>query len=202
MGRYLLWLVAVFSAMLMASAQESPQKPTTPQQEKADLERLLLALAEINWFYNVQPLKLSSEQVAKLIEANKKAFSRLEELFQTEAKELKAQREEILRVREEAAKGKPVPKEFIDKIKELEKKAIKRRQELRLEVVRGIGKELKPIFTEEQLQYMVKRGKEVLTEMKFSTEGIKEDQLYWFFVENVFLTEQASTLLKELQKSE
>lgn len=193
-----LGLVLAFGNGVAQPPDPGPGKegaPAAPQ--TAEIENLLLALAEINWLNNVNPLKLTPEQCDKLMEANQRAKKRLEQIFQEEAKELLTHKETIRKMRDEAREGKAVPKSFIDQMSELEKKSAQRRLQLRLDVVRGIGNELKPIFTKEQMEYIHKRSREVLKEMKI--EKADDDQAYWFFFENVLLTDAASVLLKELK---
>lgn len=188
---WLAWIAVLVGVVLIAiQAQEKPAST-------AEVDQLLTALADINWFHNVRPLNLTSEQIDRLLTAHEKAFKQLNEVVQQEAQTLRARKEEILRVREDASRGKSVPKEFIEAMRQIEQDAARRRKELRAKVIAEISTELKPRFTEEQMDYMVKRSREVLQASKVDTEKWERDQLYMFFVENVFLVERAPALLKE-----
>lgn len=188
---WLAWIAVLVGVVLIAiQAQEKPAST-------AEIDQLLTALADINWFHNVRPLNLTSEQIDRLLTAHEKAFKQLNELVQQEAQTLRHRKEEILRVREDASRGKSVPKEFIEAMRQIEQDAARRRKELRAKVIAEISTELKPRFTEEQMDYMVKRSREVLQASKVDTEKWERDQLYMFFVENVFLVERAPALLKE-----
>ncbi len=194
------WLtgVAVLTVAVLVTiqAQEKPSSGASATQT-ADIDQLLIALSDINWFHNVRPLNLTAEQIDRLLIAHEKAFKQLNELVQQEAQVLRNRKDEILRVREDASRGKSVPKEFIEAMRQLETDAARRRQQLRAKVIAEISTELKPRFTDEQMDYMVKRSREVLQASKVDTEKMERDQLYMFFVENVFLTERTPTLLKE-----
>jgi hypothetical protein len=137
-----------------------PQQASTPTLSEVD--QLLLALSDITWFNNIRPLNLTKPQIERLIPIHARAYKQLERLIQEEAKELRNRKDEILRVREDTSRGKSLPKEFLETIKRLETDAAQKRRQLRAQVVSEVATELKPTFTDEQFQYMVKRSKEVL----------------------------------------
>ena len=175
-----------------------PQQASTPTLSEVD--QLLLALSDITWFNNIRPLNLTKTQIERLIPAHERAYKQLERLIQEEAKELRNRKDEILRIREDTARGKSLPKEFLETIKRLETDAAQKRRQLRAQVVSEVATELKPTFTDEQFQYMVKRSKEVLEAARVDVAQLKDDQLYALFVENVFLDPRAPELLKEWQR--
>ncbi len=183
--------IGLLSGLLLAV----PQQATPPPPSEVD--QLLKALADITWFNNVRPLKLTAPQIDTLIETHKKAYQRLEALIQEEARELRNRKDEILRVREDTARGKSLPKEFQDTIKRLESEASQKRRQLRAQVVSEVATELKPRFTDEQFSYMVKRSKEVLESARVDVSQLKDDQLYALFVESVLLDPYAPELLRE-----
>lgn len=175
-----------------------PQQASTPTLSEVD--QLLLALSDITWFNNIRPLNLTKPQIERLIPLHERAYKQLERLIQEEAKELRNRKDEIMRIREDTARGKSLPKEFLETIKRLESDAAQKRRQLRAQVVSEVATELKPNFTEEQFQYMVKRSKEVLESARVDVSQLKDDQLYALFVENVFLDARAPELLKEWQR--
>jgi phosphoenolpyruvate-protein kinase (PTS system EI component) len=175
-----------------------PQQASTPTLSEVD--QLLLALSDITWFNNIRPLNLTKTQIERLISAHERAYKQLERLIQEEAKELRNRKDEILRIREETSRGKSLPKEFLETIKRLETEAAQKRRQLRAQVVGEVATELKPHFTDEQFQYMVKRSKEVLEAARVEVSQLKDDQLYALFIENVFLDPRAPELLKEWQR--
>jgi phosphoenolpyruvate-protein kinase (PTS system EI component) len=175
-----------------------PQQASTPTLSEVD--QLLLALSDITWFNNIRPLNLTKSQIERLIPAHERAYKQLERLIQEEAKELRNRKDEILKVREDTARGKSLPKEFLETIKRLETDAAQKRRQLRAQVVSEVATELKPTFTDEQFQYMVKRSKEVLEAARVEVSQLKDDQLYALFIENVFLDPRAPELLKEWQR--
>jgi hypothetical protein len=175
-----------------------PQQASTPTLSEVD--QLLLALSDITWFNNIRPLNLTKTQIERLIPAHERAYKQLERLIQEEAKELRNRKDEILRIREDTSRGKSLPKEFLETIKRLETDAAQKRRQLRAQVVSEVATELKPTFTDEQFQYMVKRSKEVLESARVDVSQLKDDQLYALFVENVFLDPRAPELLKEWQR--
>lgn len=189
----LLIMGAVDHVGLSTYAQE---KPTTP----SEVDQLLLALGDITWFNNIRPLNLTREQIDRLIKAHERAYKQLEALIREEARNLLNRKDEIMRIREETARGKSLPKEFQETIRRLEEESAQKRRQLRTQVVTTIANELKPYFTEEQMDYMVKRSKEVLEAARIDTSKLEKDQLYMFFVENVFLVDRAPILLKEWQE--
>jgi phosphoenolpyruvate-protein kinase (PTS system EI component) len=175
-----------------------PQQASTPTLSEVD--QLLLALSDITWFNNIRPLNLTKTQIERLIPAHERAYKQLERLIQEEAKELRNRKDEILKVREDTARGKSLPKEFLETIKRLETDAAQKRRQLRAQVVSEVATELKPTFTDEQFQYMVKRSKEVLEAARVDVAQLKDDQLYALFIESVFLDPRAPELLKEWQR--
>jgi hypothetical protein len=175
-----------------------PQQASTPTLSEVD--QLLLALSDITWFHNIRPLNLTKPQIERLIPAHERAYKQLERLIQEEAKELRNRKDEILRIREDTARGKSLPKEFLETIKRLETDAAQKRRQLRAQVVSEVATELKPTFTDEQFQYMVKRSKEVLESARVDVSQLKDDQLYALFIESVFLDPRAPELLKEWQR--
>jgi phosphoenolpyruvate-protein kinase (PTS system EI component) len=175
-----------------------PQQASTPTLSEVD--QLLLALSDITWFNNIRPLNLTKPQIERLIPAHERAYKQLERLVQEEAKELRNRKDEILRIREDTARGKSLPKEFLETIKRLETDAAQKRRQLRAQVVSEVATELKPTFTDEQFQYMVKRSKEVLEAARVDVAQLKDDQLYALFIESVFLDPRAPELLKEWQR--
>jgi len=175
-----------------------PQQASTPTLSEVD--QLLLALSDITWFHNIRPLNLTKPQIERLIPVHERAYKQLERLIQEEAKELRNRKDEILRIREDTARGKSLPKEFLETIKRLETDAAQKRRQLRAQVVSEVATELKPTFTDEQFQYMVKRSKEVLEAARVDVAQLKDDQLYALFVESVFLDPRAPELLKEWQR--
>ena len=175
-----------------------PQQASTPTLSEVD--QLLLALSDITWFNNIRPLNLTKTQIERLIPVHERAYKQLERLIQEEAKELRNRKDEILRIREDTSRGKSLPKEFLETIKRLETDAAQKRRQLRAQVVSEVATELKPTFTDEQFQYMVKRSKEVLESARVDVSQLKDDQLYALFVENVFLDPRAPELLKEWQR--
>jgi hypothetical protein len=175
-----------------------PQQASTPTLSEVD--QLLLALSDITWFNNIRPLNLTKPQIERLIPAHERAYKQLERLIQEEAKELRNRKDEILRIREDTSRGKSLPKEFLETIKRLETDAAQKRRQLRAQVVSEVATELKPTFTDEQFQYMVKRSKEVLEAARVDVAQLKDDQLYALFIESVFLDPRAPELLKEWQR--
>ncbi|GIV06870.1 MAG: hypothetical protein KatS3mg017_0072 [Fimbriimonadales bacterium] len=175
-----------------------PQQASTPTLSEVD--QLLLALGDITWFNNIRPLKLTKPQIERLLTTHERAYKQLERLIQEEAKELRSRKEEILKVREDTSRGKSLPKEFLETIKRLETDAAQKRRQLRAQVVGEVATELKPNFTEEQMQYMVKRSKEALEAARVDVASLKDDQLYALFVESVLLDARAPELLKEWQR--
>jgi hypothetical protein len=175
-----------------------PQQASTPTLSEVD--QLLLALSDITWFNNIRPLNLTKPQIERLIPVHERAYKQLERLIQEEAKELRNRKDEILRIREDTSRGKSLPKEFLETIKRLETDAAQKRRQLRAQVVSEVATELKPTFTDEQFQYMVKRSKEVLEAARVDIAQLKDDQLYALFIESVFLDPRAPELLKEWQR--
>jgi hypothetical protein len=175
-----------------------PQQASTPTLSEVD--QLLLALSDITWFNNIRPLNLTKPQIERLIPAHERAYKQLERLIQEEAKELRNRKDEILRIREDTSRGKSLPKEFLETIKRLETDAAQKRRQLRAQVVSEVATELKPHFTDEQFQFMVKRSKEVLEAARVDVAQLKDDQLYALFIESVFLDPRAPELLKEWQR--
>ena len=190
--------IGLIIAMACGLALGVPQQASTPTLSEVD--QLLLALSDITWFNNIRPLNLTKTQIERLIPAHERAYKQLERLIQEEAKELRNRKDEILRIREDTSRGKSLPKEFLETIKRLETDAAQKRRQLRAQVVSEVASELKPTFTDEQFQYMVKRSKEVLEAARVDVAQLKDDQLYALFVENVFLDPRAPELLKEWQR--
>jgi len=188
-------LITVFACGLVLGV---PQQASTPTPSEVD--QLLLALSDITWFHNIRPLNLTKPQIERLIPAHERAYKQLERLIQEEAKELRSRKEEILKIREDTSRGKTLPKEFLETIKRLETSAAQKRRQLRAQVVSAVATELKPNFTDEQFEYMVKRSKEVLEAARVDVAQFKDDQLYALFIESVFLDPRAPELLKEWQR--
>ena len=190
--------IGLITAMACGLVLGVPQQASTPTLSEVD--QLLLALSDITWFNNIRPLNLTKTQIERLIPAHERAYKQLERLIQEEAKELRNRKDEILRIREDTARGKSLPKEFLETIKRLETDAAQKRRQLRAQVVSEVATELKPTFTDEQFQYMVKRSKEVLEAARVDVAQLKDDQLYALFIESVFLDPRAPELLKEWQR--
>jgi phosphoenolpyruvate-protein kinase (PTS system EI component) len=189
--------IGLILAIVFGLTMGVPQQASTPTLSEVD--QLLLALSDITWFNNIRPLNLTKPQIERLIPAHERAYKQLERLIQEEAKELRNRKDEILRIREDTARGKSLPKEFLETIKRLETEAAQKRRQLRAQVVSEVASELKPTFTDEQFQYMVKRSKEVLEAARVDVAQLKDDQLYALFIESVFLDPRAPELLKEWQ---
>ena len=200
MGRYNrnMRRIGLILAMACGLTLGVPQQASTPTLSEVD--QLLLALSDITWFNNIRPLNLTKPQIERLIPAHERAYKQLERLIQEEAKELRNRKDEILRIREDTARGKSLPKEFLETIKRLETDAAQKRRQLRAQVVSEVATELKPIFTDEQFQSMVKRSKEALEAARVDVAQLKDDQLYALFIESVFLDPRAPELLKEWQR--
>jgi len=190
--------IGLIMAMACGLTLGVPQQASTPTLSEVD--QLLLALSDITWFNNIRPLNLTKTQIERLIPAHERAYKQLERLIQEEAKELRNRKDEILRIREDTSRGKSLPKEFLETIKRLETDAAQKRRQLRAQVVSEVATELKPTFTDEQFQYMVKRSKEVLEAARVDVAQLKDDQLYALFIESVFLDPRAPELLKEWQR--
>jgi hypothetical protein len=190
--------IGLITAMACGLTLGVPQQASTPTLSEVD--QLLLALSDITWFNNIRPLNLTKPQIERLIPAHERAYKQLERLIQEEAKELRNRKDEILRIREDTSRGKSLPKEFLETIKRLETDAAQKRRQLRAQVVSEVATELKPTFTDEQFQSMVKRSKEVLESARVDVSQLKDDQLYALFVESVFLDPRAPELLKEWQR--
>jgi hypothetical protein len=200
MGRYNrnMRRIGLILAIAFGLTMGVPQQASTPTLSEVD--QLLLALSDITWFNNIRPLNLTKPQIERLIPAHERAYKQLERLIQEEAKELRNRKDEILRIREDTSRGKSLPKEFLETIKRLETDAAQKRRQLRAQVVSEVATELKPTFTDEQFQYMVKRSKEVLEAARVDVAQLKDDQLYALFIESVFLDPRAPELLKEWQR--
>ena len=190
--------IGLIIAMACGLALGVPQQASTPTLSEVD--QLLLALSDITWFNNIRPLNLTKTQIERLIPAHERAYKQLERLIQEEAKELRNRKDEILRIREDTSRGKSLPKEFLETIKRLETDAAQKRRQLRAQVVSEVATELKPTFTDEQFQSMVKRSKEALEAARVDVAQLKDDQLYALFIESVFLDPRAPELLKEWQR--
>ncbi len=196
--RNLRWLAMVgFVLGLGWWVLRAQEKPPAPPPAPSEVDQLLLALSDINWFNNIRPLNLTREQIDRLLKTHENAYKQLEEQIQQEAKELRNRKDEIQRVRDDTSRGKSVPKEFLETMRRLEQEALQKRHTLRTQIVSTVSTELKPHFTPEQMEYMTKRSKEVLEAARVDVSQFKEEQLFAFFVEQVFLAERAPILLKE-----
>lgn len=166
---------------------------------------ILRANQEINLLQSLVPLKLTKEQDSKLAGLLKTARDRaVKEQKTQETKEAEGLRkiEKMVKdARAKAEKGEFPDGKYYDEWDKLMKVTAADRVSFRFKTVKDTAADLKAVFTEEQMKKIVELSKAAFKKAGGKIDDkVTDNQMYWYYVENVLMGDSTITLLESLSK--
>ena len=178
-----------------AVSQETPpvvEATKTLVNELDDIDRLRI----------LNPLKLSSEQLTKLIDFLTKAQADYERKISAIALDpLKEIADEIKKTKKETLAGGSITKEFDAKVKKIQADFTKKKEALWIENIAKSSVECKRILSEEQFAAAAKMEKAEFLKSRPEVKGTDEQMFNQYVVDTFMSYYRIVPLLKEMKQS-
>lgn len=175
-------------------AQDAPATPAPASSE------LFVALDDIDGLRALQPLKLTTAQLDKVIQIVTDAQEETRKRQEAANQIVRALADDIRAVRQSALRGEPIPKEFDVKVKKAETEFVKKREDIRQQAILTLSTALQKALTPEQITNAAHQDKEARVKLgKNSGEG---SDAQWFnsYVVDAFIdVPRVLPLLKEMR---
>jgi hypothetical protein len=198
------WHVAALSLLCLVSAlflsiPARAQSDIIPK----EMQALLFDISDIDKLRVLNPLKLTSEQLDKIIATLKKAQeqynSKLTEAavppIRQLAKEIKETRQKMLTTHS------LVPKDFDEKVKKIQNDFTKQRDEADKTTLKSVSDSIRAILTKEQIDMGVSFAKKFTEEGGKQTKKGSDEQFFNLFVLGTFiLYPRIVPLLEDMRK--
>jgi hypothetical protein len=177
-----------------APVQNSSGKPSP------EVEKLLDDLSDIDHLRSISPLKLTPDQLDRLIAAIETARAEYDRKVKELAEPLlRSMADEIRATKSRSLAGSDPPKEFDDKVKKLQADFLKKRAEVNNQNLAKLGAKFREIATDKQVETAVKLAKDWATQEGKEVKGTDAQWLN-FYVLNVILDNPRTVpLLKEMR---
>lgn len=187
-------IAAAFVHPTMARAQSAQQVPP-------EVATLFDQIGDIDKLRVLNPLKLTPDQIDKLIaltEAEQKTFDK--KLVAAAIPQIRAMGDDIKATRQKMLSGGGVPKDFDDKVRQIQDDFVKNRKTAYQEMVDAMTKGAKKILTDTQVATASKIAREAtVAAVKKDVPGTDE-QYYNLYIANVFMSyPRAVQLLKDMR---
>jgi hypothetical protein len=180
-------------------------KSSTDSQKLTDNQKLWEELDDIDWMHDLGPLKLTPEQIDKMIalleQANTKLAQDVNDLTTNTIGQVAA---DIHTEHKDALSGTPIPKEFDTKVQEKVGNFFARRKTVINQLIEHMSDAFSKVLTEDQKKIMIKLGKDYFTKMGNKPgPNDTDDTFYNLYVTNVFINKypRIVPLLKEVKAS-
>ncbi len=202
------------NASLVALALLLTQQAPSPQPAPA-LDKTALAvqeqIADLVLLQSLSPLKLTAEQIEKLLPALKKARTRAVELNRQDDEALARISPEVTKAREQALRGESLPETIEKTVGEVQRLAASRRLEATRKTVQEILEPFRELLTASQKSEIEKQSetlfggkrvpKEYAKEPSKAPKEVVQDLALSAFIERVLLFDRSLTLLEKLKSA-
>ena len=200
---YVLCLCFASTGASEAQAKEAqpPSKDTAPVVEIA--KSLVNDVDDIDRLRILNPLKLSSGQLTKLIDFLSKAQEDYDKkLASLVADPLKEIADEVKKMKKEMISGGTVSKEFDLKVKKIQMEYAKKKEGLWIDNISKSSAECKRILTEEQISVAAKMEIAEFKKIKADVKGSEEQMFNQYVVDTFMSYYRIVPLLKEMKSAE
>lgn len=188
----------LFALVLTMTTWAQPPKVPEAVQKAGEV---LTALGDIDLLLVLTPLQLNQEQLGKIKPLLEQAQAELMRMEERNAQALLQLREEVMKAREEALKGKQPSEEFRKKLREADSAASQLRLKTIDQVVRSLWARLDALLTSEQKSTIHNWSREQMRAARRpDVERVSRQELGEFFTREVLLAPRTLPLLEELQK--
>ncbi|HLK57364.1 MAG TPA: hypothetical protein VKU00_12415 [Chthonomonadaceae bacterium] len=188
-------------ALLTMSPSARAQETETNGRPTKEAQALLDALDDIDLLRSLTPLKLTPDQIDKLVAAIGAAKADYDKQVTTLVSgPVVKLSDEIRAMHKQALAGKGSTKEFDDKIKKMQSDFLSQRDKLNQQNILRMSGEVSKILTSSQRATVAKMEKDVLVKLNNYREGTTEAQLFNAYVVDVFInTGRIVPILKDLK---
>ena len=195
-----LWLALCACALTSpVLAQMPPAAPDKAAKEAADLSD---QLDDLNQFSVITPLKLTPDQLDKIIVIVEREQTALDKKLAASSSPLILKMgDEIRAMRKLAVEGKPTPQSFFDKAKIMVAEYGTLRKNTSLEMLAVVSKQLQAVLTKEQVSVAAKLSKDAAAAQKVAIKGSDEQWFNAFLINAVVNNNRFVPLLKEMRAS-
>jgi Spy/CpxP family protein refolding chaperone len=195
----------ILSAVI-AAACTAQTTPTAPDPNGVDA--ILKTHAETGILLSMAPLKLTKEERQKihdiLVAGREKVNKDGKAIQDKEAAKLKGMVQAVKDAHAKALKGETPDKEYFDEWDKAMADSVIARANLRTTTVKGNSSKIKEALTKDQNQAIIDEAKKAWSRMypgqKADPKVYKDDTWYWYYVENVFMSDLTIDLLEQLTK--
>jgi len=195
----------ILSAVIAAACTaQTPQPPIDPN----GVEAILKSHAETGTLVSMAPLKLTKEERQKirdiLVAGREKVNKDGKAIQDKEAATIKKMSQAVKEAHAKALKGEMPDKEYFDEWDKAMADSVIARANLRTSTVKGNSTKIKAVLTKDQNQTVIDEAKRAWSRMypgqKADPKVYKDDTWYWYYVENVFMSDLTIDLLEQLSK--
>lgn len=175
-------------------AQDMPPKSAPSSAE------LFTALDDIEGLRALYPLKLTPEQLDRVIQIVTDAQEETRKRQEAANQLVREMAAEIQTVRRDALRGDPIPKEFDIKVKKAETEFLKKREGIRQQAIIALSTGLQKVLTAEQIANASRQDKEARIKLGKSTGEGTDAQWFNSYVVDAFIdVPRVLPLLKEMR---
>ncbi len=166
----------------------------------ADVTALFEDIMDIDKLRVLNPLKLKSEQIDKMIAVIQKSQDNYNRKLAAAGLAIKDLSSEIKETRTKMMGGAAIPTDLDDKVKKLQDKFVEQRNKLEKDTLQGMSTAMTSVFTSDQKASAVALAKKALNkEGKPTTKG-SDDNYFNYYVLQVFIQyPRAISLLKDIK---
>ncbi len=172
-----------------SAAQAAPTSANVTQE-------LLLALNDIDTMHALGPLKLTPDQAGKLhalLDAARIAYDK--QVTELGVSPLLKIANEIRSMRADAVAGKPIPKEFDDRVRKMQIDFQTKRDALNAVNIKRIGAACREVLTPDQVTLAGNLEKQALVKNELYNPKTTSTQLYNAYIVDVFIANSRTLVL-------
>jgi Spy/CpxP family protein refolding chaperone len=196
------WLIGCLLAALLFGAAQRPARAQT-EPIPAEVAALFDDINDIDKLRILNPLKLTTEQIDRLIAAIKQAQSNYNKrLADAAVPPIRQIAQEIKETRRRMLAGESVPKNFDEKVKKLQDEFIAKRTKEDSGTLKSLSDTIHEILTPDQVKKAVKLAKDLTEEDGKPTLKGSDDQFFRYYVLHTFiLYPRTVPLLEDMKKA-
>ncbi len=197
------WIVCV---MALAALASSAWRPLCAQDSPipTEVSALLDDIADIDKLRILNQLKLKPDEIDRIIAAVEKSQRDYNKaLADATVPPIRGIATDIRATRQKMLAGASIPKDFDEKVKQLQDDYVKRRDNAQADTLSKLSGALRAIITQDQLATAASIARKALTENGTPTAKGTDDQFFNYFVLKVFVGyPRIVPLLQDMKKAQ
>ncbi|MEI6513955.1 MAG: hypothetical protein WCO51_11890 [bacterium] len=195
----LLLAIASIGIWAETTTKVTKEVATVKPAETIGVDPLLEALDDIRMLDTLYVLKLEKKQILGILKTLDVQRATAKKMEADEAKDLIALKDDILKQRKASLNGTAADEKFYKKVSSIFVKSSDIRKDIGSKAIKTATKDILVLLNEDQKKIMLESSRQTLKDLKDPGEPkATDDQLYWYYIENVLIPPRVYTLLQEL----